>query len=100
AALGAGRMPLAVVYLNPHFRDPAIADAVERALAAAGFAIHAVGEGYARRPGWRAHDPALADAIGAADLLVSAPGLGAISQARALRVPFLALVSDQPEQAA
>ena len=36
---------LAAVYLNPHFSDPTLAAAVERALATRGYAMHAVGEG-------------------------------------------------------
>ncbi len=91
---------LAVAYLNPHFRDPAIAHALETAMSQLGFGLYAVGEGYAARPGWRACDTGLANAIGAADLFVSAPGLGALAQARALGVPLLTLVTDQPEQVA
>ncbi len=101
AALGVGpRARLAAVYLNPHFTDPAIAAAVEGALAAEGFHVHAVGEGFAGRPGWRPHDPSFVDVTAAADLLISAPGMGAIGQACLLGVPFLALVTDQPEQRA
>ena len=100
---------LAVVYLNPHFRDPSIAAALEHALSRftlsyaraeskGGYRVHAVCEGYASRAGWVARDPRLCDAIAAADLFVSAPGMGAITQARAFEVPFLALTTDQPEQ--
>jgi len=91
---------LAVAYLNPHFRDPVIAEEVEIAMSKLGLRLYGVGEGYAERPGWRAWDIQLADAVGAADLFVSAPGLGALAQARALGVPLVALVADQPEQAA
>jgi hypothetical protein len=62
--------------------------------------IHAVGEGYADRPGWRPYDPAFADVAAAADLLVSAPGMGAVGMARLFGVPFLGLLTDQPEQRA
>ncbi len=89
---------LAVVYLNPHFRDPELACAIERALA--GFTIHAVAEGYADRPGWRAHDARLIDRVQAADLIVAAPGMGTLAQVRELGTPMVALVSDQPEQRA
>lgn len=85
---------LAVVYLNPYFKDPALADAIEAALA--GFHVHAVGEGYAGR--WRARDAGLADAVGAADVFVSAAGVGALALARATGVPMIALATDQPEQ--
>ena len=99
AALGVGpRERLAAVYLNPHFEDPAVASAIEGALRAEGIRMHAVGEGYPGRPGWRPHDPSFVDVAAAADLLVSAPGMGAVGQARLLGVPFLALVTDQPEQ--
>jgi hypothetical protein len=99
AALGiAPRDRLAAVYLNPHFADPAVAEAIESALAAEGFRVHAVGEGFAGRPGWRAYDPSFVEVTAAADLLVSAPGMGAVGQARILGTPFLALSTDQPEQ--
>jgi len=102
ASLGVRRSArLAAVYLNPHFADPAVAASIEAALSAAGFAmIHAVGEGYADRPGWRPYDPAFADVAAAADLLVSAPGMGAVGMARLFGVPFLGLLTDQPEQRA
>jgi hypothetical protein len=95
--LGVGER-LAAVYLNPHFRDPRIAEAIERALA--GFVVHAVGEGFATRPGWRAHDARFVDVAAAADVLVSAPGMGAVSIARLCGTPLAALVTDQPEQQA
>jgi hypothetical protein len=98
AALGVGAgARLAVVYLNPHFRDPRLAGALERALD--GFVQHRVGEGYARRPGWLACDPRLADAVAAADVLISAAGTGALAQARLFGTPLVALATDQPEQA-
>ena len=89
---------LAVVYLNPYFSDPALADALDRELRAAGYTVHAVGEGYARRPGWRARDAGLAELAAAADLFVSAAGSGAIALARGAGVPMIALATDQPEQ--
>lgn len=99
AALGVDpRRTLAVVYLNPHFRDPALAEALEAELHARRHVVRAVGEGYATRPGWVARDPALVDAVAAADVLVSAPGLGALSQARLFGTPLLTVVTDQPEQ--
>lgn len=89
---------LAVVYLNPYFHDHALAAAIEGALDAAGYAVHAVGEGYAGRPGWRARDRSLGEVIAAADLFVSAAGNGALALARASGVPMIALATDQPEQ--
>lgn len=101
AALGLRRGErLAAVYLNPHFADPALAASLEAALRAEGYAFHAVGEGLAGRPGWRPYDPAFADIAAAADLLVSAPGMGAAGMARSFGVPLLALLTDQPEQRA
>lgn len=100
AALGLAQGErLAAVYLNPHFRDPGLAAALERALAEARFRVHAVGEGYAARPGWLARDARLADAVAAADLFVSTPGMGAVGQACVHGVPLLAIATDQPEQA-
>jgi UDP-N-acetylglucosamine:LPS N-acetylglucosamine transferase len=87
---------LAVVYLNPYFKDAALAEAIDASLA--GFHVHAVGEGYGDRPGWRARDAALGDAVAAADVFVSAAGIGALSLARATGVPMIALATDQPEQ--
>jgi hypothetical protein len=91
---------LAAVYLNPHFTDPAVAEAIEGALAAHGMRLYGVAEGYAGRPGWRPYDSSLADKIAAADLFLSAPGLAALAQARAAGTPLLALTTDQPEQLA
>ena len=99
AALGVGRDErLAAVYLNPHFSDPALAAAIELALRAEGFAMHAVGEGFAGRSGWRPYDPSFVDVVAAADVLVSAPGMGAVGHAKLLGTRLLALVTDQPEQ--
>ena len=91
---------LAAVYLNPHFTDSRLADALERALDAEGFAMHAVAEGFAGRPRWRAYDPDFADVVAASDLSISAPGMAALGHARMLGIPFLALSTDQPEQSA
>lgn len=91
---------LATVYLNPYFHDATLASALERTLAAAGFTMHAIGEGFASRPGWHARDPALVEAVAAADLFVSAAGMASLGQARTFGVPFLAIATAQPEQRA
>jgi hypothetical protein len=91
-------VPLAAVYLNPHFREPSIANAVEEALHAGGFQMHAVGEGYAARPGWKATDGEFADIVHAADLFVSGAGMGALELARTSGTPLLVLLGEQPEQ--
>jgi hypothetical protein len=99
ASLGLGpRDRLAAVYLNPHFRDPAVAGALEAALAGRGYRMIAVGEGYAGRPGWAAQDADLASIVRAADLFVSGAGMGALAQARVFGTPLVALLGDQPEQ--
>jgi hypothetical protein len=89
---------LVVAYLNPHFADPAVAEAIEGAIHQVGGRLHAVGEGYARRAGWLPWDTELADAIAAADVFVSAPGVAALGQSVAFGVPLLTLLTDQPEQ--
>jgi hypothetical protein len=92
-------MPLAAVYLNPHFKDPDIAAALEEGLRRQGFRLHAVGEGYGRRPGWVGTDGRFGDVVHAADLFVSGAGMGALELARSSGTPLLALLGDQPEQA-
>jgi len=87
---------LAVVYLNPYFKDAALAEAIEEATRE--FHVHAVGEGYGDRPNWRARDAALGDAVAAADVFISAAGMGAIALARSTGVPMIAISTDQPEQ--
>ena len=100
AALGIPEgVPLAAVYLNPHFRDSAIAAAVEEGLSSGGFRLHAVGEGYRARPGWVDTDARFADVVHAADLFVSGAGMGALELARSSATPLLVLLGDQPEQA-
>ena len=66
---------LAAAYLNPHFKDPSIAAAVEEGLARGGFRVHA------------------------AELFVSGAGMGALELARSSGTPLLVLLGDQPEQA-
>jgi hypothetical protein len=87
------------MYLNPYFRAPELGERLERALRARGYRLHAVGEGMAGRPGWRAYEPNLAEVAAASDLLVAAPGMGSLGQAQLFGVPYLALCTDQPEQA-
>ncbi|UUY07918.1 hypothetical protein LRS11_19230 [Pseudomonas sp. J452] len=86
------------LYLNPHFRDPALAAGLEKGLAQAGLASLRVGEGYAGRAGWLARDPRWIDAAAHSALIISAPGMAALSVAQVYRRPILLLVSDQPEQ--
>jgi len=87
------------VYLNPHFRDPALADGLEQGLADAGLPAHFVGEGYAHRPHWHARDERWIEAAAHSAFIVSAPGMAALSIAAVYRKPILLLLTDQPEQA-
>lgn len=89
---------LAAVYLNPHFTDPAVAERIERGVRRAGFEMYAIAEGYAGRRGWLGRDPDFVDVVNAADILISQPGMGAIGMCRSMPVPFLALLTSQPEQ--
>lgn len=91
--------PVAAVYLNPHFRDAALADALTCGLHAAGLALHGVGEGLAGHGGWLAVDTDWASRAAQASLIVSAPGMAALSIARVYQRPLLLLLTDQPEQA-
>ncbi|MDC8757091.1 hypothetical protein [Janthinobacterium fluminis] len=88
----------AAVYLNPHFRDPQLAEALESGLAGAGERPHLVGEGYAGRAGWQANDPDWIDRAVASAFIVSAPGMAALSIAQVYSKPILLVVSEQPEQ--
>ncbi|HIC7212759.1 glycosyltransferase family protein [Burkholderia stabilis] len=89
----------AAVYLNPHFRDVALADALSAGMRDAGLAAHRVGEGYAGRDGWIGVDADWAARAAHAPLIVSAPGMAALSIARVYRRPILLVQTDQPEQA-
>lgn len=89
---------LATVYLNPHFSEPALADALSAGLTEAGLCAHLVGEGYAGRTGWLAIDSDWASRSAQAQLMVSAPGMAALSIALVYQRPIILVVSDQPEQ--
>ncbi len=88
----------AAVYLNPHFRDPAIAQAIEAGVQAAQLSAHRVGEGYAERAGWLAQDARWIDQAAHSRVIVSAPGMAALSIALVYQVPIVLVVTDQPEQ--
>ncbi|WP_223813451.1 hypothetical protein [Pseudomonas caricapapayae] len=88
----------AAVYLNPHFTEPALADALSAGLSEAALSKHLVGEGYAGRDGWLAIDPDWASRAAQAQLIVSAPGMAALSIALVYQRPIILVVSDQPEQ--
>ncbi len=59
---------------------------------------HLIGEGYAGRAGWQAQDPNWVECAAASDLIVSAPGMAALSVALVYRRPILLVVTEQPEQ--
>jgi len=90
----------AAVYLNPHFRDPGLADALQAGLAAADATAHCVGEGYDGRPGWTGRDEHWVDHAAHSDVIISAPGMGALSIALVYGKPIILVLTDQPEQAA
>ncbi|MCD5996365.1 hypothetical protein KDX38_22480 [Pseudomonas sp. CDFA 602] len=89
----------AAVYLNPHFAEPRLADALSAGLVDAGLTMHRVGEGYAGREGWLAVDPLWTSRAASARMIVSAPGMAALSIAKVYRRPIVLVLSDQPEQA-
>ena len=91
--------PQAAVYLNPHFKEAALADGLERGLADARVPAHLVGEGYAQRAGWHAQDEHWIEMAARSAFIVSAPGMAALSIAAVYRKPILLLLTDQPEQA-
>jgi hypothetical protein len=89
----------AAVYLNPHFRDTALADALCAGIADVGLSAHRVGEGYAASRGWLSVDPDWATHAAHADVIVSAPGMAALSVATVYGRPIVLVLTDQPEQA-
>jgi hypothetical protein len=105
----------AAVYLNPHFSDPALAEALETGLQDAissspdvhhhengdesgNGGVFFLGEGYSGRPGWHPYATNWIDIAARAEFLVSAPGMAALAAAQALDKPILLIVTAQPEQ--
>lgn len=105
----------AAVYLNPHFTDPALAEALETGLREAlrqsagerysdGGAqvpeedIFLLGEGYAGRQGWQPYATDWMEIAARSEVLVSAPGMAALAAARAMDKPIILIVTAQPEQ--
>lgn len=95
----------AAVYLNPHFSDPALAEALETALQNTRSnqtpddgEVFLLCEGYAHRPGWQPYAKDWINIAASADLLVSAPGMAALATAQALNKPVILIVTSQPEQ--
>ena len=101
----ARRSRRAAVYLNPHFSDPALAEALETALQNNRSAevpkeaeVFFLGEGYAHRPGWQSYAKDWIDIAARSELIVSAPGMAALATAQALDKPMILIVTAQPEQ--
>jgi hypothetical protein len=95
----------AAVYLNPHFSDPALAEALETALqeprsveGPEDGGVFFLGEGYADRPGWQSYAKDWINIAAHAEVLVSAPGMAALATAQALDKPLILIVTAQPEQ--
>ena len=90
---------LAAIYLNPHFQNTALADALCAGLADEKLRLHCVGEGLAGHDAWQGVDNDWVSQAARAQLMVSAPGMAALSVARIYRRPILLVLTDQPEQA-
>jgi hypothetical protein len=88
----------AAVYLNPHFSDPGLAEGVEAGLGLAGLQARLVGEGYAERARWKAQDADWVAHAAASKVIVSAPGMAALSVALVYRRPIVLVLTEQPEQ--
>lgn len=98
-ATASGAANTAAVYLNPHFRDIGLADALCAGIADAGMAAHRVGEGYAGYGDWLGVDVDWASRAAHASVIVSAPGMAALSIALVYERPIVLVLTDQPEQA-
>jgi len=98
ALLDGANLRGAAIYLNPHFRDPRLADALCAGIADAGLTAHRVGEGYAQRDGWTGVDADWPSRAASARVIVSAPGMAALSIALVYGRPIVLVLTDQPEQ--
>lgn len=92
--------PAVAVYLNPHFQDESLAIALEETLQRLGYSHHLVGEGYAHRQHWLAHDPDWITTAANSQIIITAPGMAGLSTAWVFKRPVLLLLSEQPEQQA
>lgn len=90
--------PSIAIYLNPHFRDIGLVQAMEAALLASGRSSHRVGEGYVGRPGWLARDADWVSAAAASQLIIAAPGMAGLAAALIFGKPIILVLTDQPEQ--
>lgn len=88
----------ASVYLNPHFSETSLAEALEQGLCDLRLDRHCVGEGYANRPGWLAQDTQFVRTAINNELIISAPGMASLSIAMVYDKPIILIRTDQPEQ--
>jgi hypothetical protein len=86
------------IYLNPHFQDIRLAQALETALKACGRSSHRVAEGYASRPGWLAYDPDWVSVAASSQIIITAPGMAGLAVALLFEKPIIMILTDQPEQ--
>ncbi|WP_299201713.1 hypothetical protein [uncultured Amphritea sp.] len=86
------------VYLNPHFCDSALAAALEHGIADANLTTHFVGEGMASRSGWVTQDTDWVTRAASSSMIISAPGMAALSIAHVYDRPIILVLTDQPEQ--
>ncbi len=86
------------VYLNPHFCDVALASALEQGIAEASLTAHFVGEGMACRADWVAQDTDWVTRAASSSIIISAPGMAALSIAQVYDRPIILVLTDQPEQ--
>ena len=89
----------AAIYLNPHFQNKALADALCTGLTQTGMELHQVGEGLVGYGAWQGVDKDWVSRAAYSSLIVSAPGMAALSVARIYQRPILLVLTDQPEQA-
>ena len=78
----AAKKPYAAVYLNPHFQNKAMADSLCEGLHDAALSMHLVGEGLEGHVHWRGVDKDWVSRAAQSAMIVSAPGMAALSVAR------------------
>lgn len=87
-----------LIYLNPYFSDPYIADSIEKTLANIGMPYEAIGEMYSNRENWKPYSLNFSETLSESSLVISAPGMNLLAQILYHKIPFIALLTDQPEQ--
>lgn len=87
------KRPLAVIYLNPCFKEASIGHDIEETVKSWGYATHKVGA----FAGWMPSDPRLNDMMVEADLIISSASTGVIGHALSYKKKMIALKTEQPE---